>query len=224
LAEDDSPDEEEPGVVMERGGGNIERYVALGDSYTIGEGVPPDEAWPSVLVAHLRHEGTGIDLIANPSITGWTSSQLIEHELPVFDDARPTFATVLIGVNDWVQGVEAEAFRANLHVIVDRVQSALPDPRKVILLTIPDFSVTPAGAQYSRGRDITAGIAAFNDVIAGVAREREVALVDLFPLSRELTAPEFVAEDGLHPSGAAYARWEQQIFPVALQVLQPGGA
>lgn len=210
--------------MVEEVSGNVERYVALGDSYTIGEGVPPGEAWPSVLTDHLRREGIGIELMANPSVTGWTASQLIEHELPVLEEARATFATVLIGVNDWVQGVEIDAFRANLQSIVDRVQSALPDPQTLILLTIPDFSVTPAGAQYSRGRDITAGIAAFNEVIAGVARERSLALVDLFPLSRQLTASEFVAEDGLHPSGAAYGRWEELIFPVALRVLRSGAS
>jgi lysophospholipase L1-like esterase len=208
--------------VGEPSGRRIERYVALGDSYAIGEGVPPEDAWPSLLVEHLRREGIGIELVANPSVTGWTSAQLIEHELPVLEDSDATFVTVLIGVNDWVQGAEEGTFRANLRVILDRVQSALPDPRNVVLLTIPDFSVTPTGGQYARGRDITAGIAGFNEVIASVARDRDVPLVDLFPLSRQLTSAEFVAEDGLHPSAAAYARWEELVFPVALRMLHSG--
>jgi lysophospholipase L1-like esterase len=198
---------------------SVERFVALGDSYTIGEAVPPDETWPHILVDRLRREGIDIDLVANPSVTGWTSSQLIQHELPVFDESEATFATVLIGVNDWVQGVEIDAFRANLDRILNHVVRTLPDPQKVIVVTIPDFSATPAGARYSRERDITAGIAAFNNVIADVAGKHQASLVDIFPLSRRLGAPEFVAEDGLHPSGAAYARWEELIFPFARQLL-----
>ena len=76
------------------------RYVALGDSYTIGEGASLDESWPALLTRHLRNEGIDVDLVANPSVTGWTTQDLIERELPVFRKAKPNFATLLIGVND----------------------------------------------------------------------------------------------------------------------------
>lgn len=198
----------------------IERYVALGDSYTIGEGATPDESWPAVLTGHLQREGVPIELVANPSVTGWTSAQLIEHELPVLEASDATFATILIGVNDWVQGVPESDFRRNLVTILARIHATLPDPRKVLVLTIPDFSVTPDGPTYARGRDISAGIAALNDISAEMAHARGFPLVDLFPLSRELTAPEFIAADGLHPSAAAYGRWEELIFPVALEMLR----
>jgi lysophospholipase L1-like esterase len=75
-----------------------ERYVALGDSYTIGEGVVPDDCWPHQLVARLETAGVDIDLVARPAVTGWTTAQLIEHGLPVLERNQPTFVTVLIGV------------------------------------------------------------------------------------------------------------------------------
>lgn len=192
-----------------------ERYVALGDSYTIGEGVEEAERWPDRLAGHLRQDAVAIDLVANPSVTGWTTSQLIEHGLPVLEAGRPTFVTLLIGVNDWVQGVSLADYRERLVLILDRVQATLPDPRRVLLVTIPDFSVTPEGSKYGKGRDIPRGIAAFNDVLVDEAERRTLPVVDIFPLSQELAAPEFVAPDGLHPSGAAYVRWARMIHPAA---------
>ena len=197
----------------------MERYVALGDSYTIGEGVATPESWPSLLTDHLRERGIAIELVANPSVTGWTTAQLIEHELPVFEASRPTVATLLIGVNDWVQGVTADDFRDRLNLIVGRVQAGLPDPRRLLFVTIPDFSITPAGASFSRGRDIASGIAGFNDVIRETAARASLGVVDIFPLSQRLGGPEYVVADNLHPSAVAYAEWEALILPVALDLL-----
>ncbi len=197
----------------------VERYVALGDSYTIGEGVEVAESWPALLTAHLRRQGIAIDLVANPSVTGWTTEQLIAEELPVFEASRPTFATLLIGVNDWVRGVSVPDFADRLAAIVGRVQAALPDPRKLLLVTIPDFSVTPEAQRYARGRDIAREIAGFNDVVRATADRAVVPVVDIFPLSQRLTGKEYLAADDLHPSAAAYERWEQLIFPVALDLL-----
>src|SRR5438876_11145114 len=87
------------------------RYVAIGDSYTIGEGASPNESWPAVLTRHLNEKGLRVELVANPSVTGWTTQQAIERELPVFLKANPNFATLQIGVNDWVQDVDEETFR-----------------------------------------------------------------------------------------------------------------
>src|SRR4051812_10663427 len=78
--------------------GDTIRYVAIGDSYSIGEGAKPDESWPAVLTRHLREKGIKIELVANPSRTGWTTQNAIDRELPVFAEAKPTFATLLIGV------------------------------------------------------------------------------------------------------------------------------
>lgn len=133
------------------------KYIALGDSYTIGEGAKQEEAFPDLLIRHLNTNGIGIILSANPSVTGWTTQDLIDQELPVFDRVKPDFVTLLIGVNDWVQGLDSSTFHKNLSYILDHVQSSLPDKSKVLLITIPDFGVTPTGKRYSGGRDISRG-------------------------------------------------------------------
>ncbi len=200
----------------------MERYVALGDSYTIGEGVESEERWPNRLVTYLRDAGVDIDLVANPSVTGWTTADVLEKELPVLRESNATFVTLLIGVNDWVQGVDADVFRERLGQIIGEVQQELPSPDRLLFVTIPDFSVTPEGGKYSRGRDITAGIASFNVIIVEEAGKRGVAVADIFELSQELVGPEWVATDGLHPSGKTYERWLERIGPPARQVLRAG--
>jgi lysophospholipase L1-like esterase len=197
------------------------RYVALGDSYTIGEGAKPEEAWPNVMVENLNSSGMNIKLIANPSVTGWTTKDLIEKELPVFDTSDADFVTLLIGVNDWVQEYSAETFTENLNQILDHVQNKLDNPQKVLLITIPDFSVTPEGPKYSKGRDISEGLSGFNEIIFEVAKKRNLHVADLFEASKEMKdKPELVAKDGLHPSAVTYRRWEEVIRPEALKVLK----
>ena len=196
------------------------RYVAIGDSYTIGEGAKPDEAWPNVLTKHLREQGINIELIANPSVTGWTTQMAIDRELPVFVKAKPNFATLLIGVNDWVHSVDANTFRQRFVTLVDRMLELLPNKQRLLVVTIPDFGVTPTGQNYSRGRNISEGIASFNRIITDEAKKRDLRLVDIFDLSKKVKDnPSLVAGDGLHPSAKEYAEWEKLIFPVALELL-----
>lgn len=196
------------------------RYVAIGDSYTIGEGAKPDEAWPNLLTKHLQEKGIKIELLANPSVTGWTTQHAIDRELPVFLEKKPTFATLLIGVNDWVQGVDEKTFRQRLIILMDRMREVLPNKRRLLVVTIPDFGVTPTGARYSKGRNISEGIASFNRIVIEEAKKRDLPVVDIFELSKKVqNDPSLVAEDGLHPSAKEYAEWEKVILPVALDLL-----
>lgn len=197
------------------------RYVALGDSYTICEGADWEESWPVILTERLRNAGIPIQLVANPSRTGWTTQNLIDSELPIFDASSPTFATLLIGVNDWVQGVSAEAFHKNLIYILDHVQKKLPDKNKLVLITIPDFSATPEGPKYANGRNISEGLSAFNKIIQKEASKRNLKCVDIFPISQEMkTNPDLISKDNLHPSAKEYAIWESLIYPAAYEVLK----
>src|SRR2546423_15103423 len=93
------------------------RYVAIGDSYSIGEGASPDESWPALLTRHLNAQGLDVDLVANPSRTGWTTQQAIDLELQIFLGSKPNFGTLQIGVNDWVQGIDAETFRKHFPLL-----------------------------------------------------------------------------------------------------------
>ena len=213
----------EPEIVNETRGEPINRvrYAVIGDSYSIGGGASLNESWPAVLTRHLKAQGLHLDLVANPSRTGWTAQQAIDHELPIFAAAKPNFGTLQIGVNDWVQSVDTETFRKRFIFLLDQMLAVLRDKNRLLVVTIPDFGVTPTGPRYARGRDISAGISQFNAVLTGEAARRGLRVVDVFTISKKMgTDPALVAADGLHPSAKAYAEWERIIFPAALELLK----
>jgi lysophospholipase L1-like esterase len=197
------------------------RYAVIGDSYSCGEGATPKESWPAIMTQHFNAQGLHVDLVANPSVTGWTTKDAIDRELPVFLNSDPNFATLLIGVNDWVQGVDETTFRNRFSYLVDQMLAVLPNKKHLLVVTIPDFGVTPTGPKYSRGRNIHEGIIHFNQIVTEEARKRGLTVVDIFPLSKKMGQDKsLVAKDGLHPSAKEYAEWEKIIFPAALELLR----
>ena len=190
------------------------RYVALGDSYTIGTSVRMEERFPNQLVAALGGDAAPLDLVANLGVNGYTTADVIRDEMPALEDLRPEFATLLIGVNDVVQGVAPPRYAANGVAILDGLLARLPADR-VVAVAIPDYTVTPAGADYGDPRRQHDVIVAANAAMARLAAERRIAFVDIFDLSlRAATDRSLVAADGLHPSGAQYALWVERILPV----------
>jgi acyl-CoA thioesterase-1 len=200
------------------------RYVALGDSYTIGTSVRAEERWPNQLIAALAGNPPPLALIANLGVNGYTSGDLIRAELPQRAHLDPGFATVLIGVNDVVQRVPSAVYRRNVEAILDALLDGLPAPRIVTVAT-PDYTVTPAGADYGDPLERHDGIVAANAIMAGCAADRRIAFVDTFDLSlRARDDRALVAQDGLHPSGAQYALWVERIAPVVAGCLaEPAG-
>ncbi len=204
--------------------GKAIRYAVVGDSYSIGEGATEAESWPALLARHLTKSGQEVELVVNPARTGWTTAEAIAHELAPFRASRPDFGTLMLGVNDCVQGVEAAPFRARLARIMDEMGEVLPNEKRLLVVNIPDFSVTPAGPTYARGRDIRAGLIEFNRIVAEEAERRGLTMVDIFPLSQRMGEdPSLVAGDGLHPTAKAYASWEELIFPAAQRLLGKSG-
>ena len=197
------------------------RYAAIGDSYSCGEGATPKESWPELLTQHLNAQGLYVDLVSNPSVTGWTTKNAIDRELPKFINSNPSFATLLIGVNDWVQGVDDATFRKRFSYLLDQMLAVLPNKEHLLVVTIPDFGVTPAGPKYSRHRDISAGLTRFNQIVIEEAKTRGLRVVDIFSLSKKMGEDRsLVAKDGLHPSAKEYAEWEKIIFPAAMELLR----
>ena len=197
------------------------RFVPIGDSYTIGEGVSPVESWPVVLTRHLNEKGLNVTLVGNPARTGFTSRDAIDFELRVFESSKPGFGVLMVGVNDFVQGISEEDFRLNLVFLIEEMQKQLPDKTRLLLVNIPDYSVTPTGAGFAFGRDVPAGLRRFNNIIEEEASRRGLKVVDVYSLSLEMGKDgSLVASDGLHPSGKEYALWEERIFPLALDLLE----
>ncbi len=201
-------------------GQNEIRYVALGDSYTIGENVKEGERWPNQLVKHLNVSGINIKLVANPSRTGWATQNLIDEELPVLDKANTQFVTLLIGANDFFQGVPNDVFRDHFVFALDHILSRLPDKKKCLVITIPDYTVTPSGKYFAQGRDGSKGIAEFNEIIKEESLKRGASIVDVYPVSQKMRDDKsLISGDGLHPSGKGYAEWEKLIYPVSYKLL-----
>ncbi len=195
-------------------------YIALGDSYTICEGINTNDCWPNLLVNHLNDEDISIKLVANPSVTGYTSQDLIDNELPILAEEPIDFATILIGVNDWVKEVSPSIFKSNLTFIVETVIEKVGSNRRLLLITIPDFSATPEGAKYGKGRNISEGIAEFNQIIQETAHFYGIKTVDLYPTTQKMKDnPSLIAKDGLHPSAEEYKIWEGLIFNKTYELL-----
>jgi lysophospholipase L1-like esterase len=196
------------------------RFVALGDSYTIGTATRfGSERWPDQLVAWLGPQSPTLRLVANLGVNGFTSTDLIREELPALDGLRPEFVSVLIGVNDVVQGASTAAYRANATRILDDLLRRLPASRIVTVAT-PDYTVTPQGAAYGDPSTQSAGIRRSNASLSELAGARGIAYVDTYDLSlRAATDRSLLAGDGLHPSGAQYALWVERIGPVVRRLI-----
>jgi acyl-CoA thioesterase I len=196
------------------------RYAVIGDSYSNGEGASPSQSWPMLLTRHLAESGLSVQLVANPARTGWTTQQAHDAELPLFTAAKPNFATVLIGVNDWVQGVEPERFRKRFSRLLDRMLEILGDKNRLLVVTIPDFSAKPDRSSFSDGRLISQGISEFNIIIVEEATARKLQVVDIFAAAQQMHNDlTFISADGWHYSAKGYAEWEKLIYPAARDLL-----
>lgn len=191
------------------------RYVALGDSYTIGTSVPAADRWPNQLVARAPQ----LELVANLGVNGFTSADVIEVELPQVTALRPDLVTLLIGVNDVVQGVPQATYRRNVGLILDElVRQTASD--HILVVTTPDYTVTPAGADFGDPATQSAGIERNNAINTELAKARGIALVDIYDLSLLAAADRsYIAGDGLHPSGRQYGLWVDRILPVVSRML-----
>jgi lysophospholipase L1-like esterase len=196
-------------------------FLALGDSYTIGEGVDPDLRWPVQLARRLREEGLPVEdplLIAQ---TGWTTDEL-EVALEASAPRGPFhLVSLLIGVNDQYRGREVREYRRQFSPLLSRaVGLADGDPRRVVVLSIPDWGVMP----FAEGRvreDIAREIDAFNQENRDESSMQGVHYLDVTRISREVGPDQnLVAEDGLHPGAAQYGRWVEAVLPTAMGILR----
>jgi lysophospholipase L1-like esterase len=195
------------------------RFVALGDSYTIGTSVTEAERWPNQLVERID----GLVLAGNPAVNGYTSADLIGEELPKLDGLRPELVSVLIGVNDVVQGVPDAEYAGNVAVILEELLTRLPRERIVCIAT-PDYTQTPRGGSFGDPIMQSDRIVRINAILREACEQRGITFVpEIFEISQAvLDDPSLVADDGLHPSGAQYRRWVDAIEPVVLQLLDAG--
>ena len=186
-----------------------ERFLALGDSFTIGTGTTPDRSFPAELARIWTDRGREV-VLSNPAVNGYTTEDLIRDELPLIASFRPTLITLLIGANDIVQGSSDDGYRRQLRSIHERFRADAPDAR-VIALPQPDWSLSPAGADFGDLAAIARTIERFNEIAREEATRAGAVWIDLFPLMRAQGRKRMFAADGLHPSAEAYAEWARDL-------------
>jgi lysophospholipase L1-like esterase len=205
--------------------GHALRYLALGDSYTIGEAVPESGRWPEQLAERLRRDGFALGSPRIIATTGWTTDELSA----AMDAAEPLgewdLVSLLIGVNNQYRGREVEEFRREFRALLARaIRLARGHARSVLVLSIPDWGVTPFGAASGRDRaQIAQQLDRYNAVVRDEAQRAGARFVDIAPVSRARGA-QLVAHDGLHPSAELYAEWTALALPVARGMLQEQAA
>jgi len=190
-------------------------YLALGDSYTIGESVPQEQSFPYQLTGLLATDSVQAivpDIIA---VTGWTTDNLINAIAATGIDAKTyDVVTLLIGVNDQYQGLSQTNYRTKFaQVLTTAISAAKGDASRVFVLSIPDWGVTP----YANGQDAIIGpqIDQFNSINKEESKKVGVHYLDITPISRQAkTDPSLIAGDGLHPSAKMYGLWVAQLEPM----------
>ncbi|MEO0897883.1 MAG: SGNH/GDSL hydrolase family protein [Bacteroidota bacterium] len=184
-------------------------YLALGDSYTIGESVPIVERWP-VLLAEALNKDTAF-AVGNPKIiarTGWTTDELQSAIAAQNPDNDYSIVSLLIGVNNQFRGYPFSQYETEFVELLDTaIEKARGRTDKVFVVSIPDYGVTPFG--QSRDTDkIAKELDEYNAYAKGVCEQRGIPFIDITPISREAKDnADLVASDGLHPSGEMYRRW-----------------
>lgn len=196
------------------------RYLALGDSYTIGESVPESERFPNQLGSLLTSEGhpTEVTIIAK---TGWTTSELWDGIQKTSIQPPYDLVSLLIGVNNQYRGYDSNEYREEFRFLLSKsIEYAGGDVNRVFVFSIPDWGVTPFATGQNATR-ISNEIDLFNTINREEAEKAGAHYVDITPISREaLNDKSLIAGDGLHPSASMYAEWVKLALPDVLKVLK----
>ncbi len=200
---------------------NALNYLALGDSYTIGESVPADQSYPNLLASALTAQKHPVSSPTIIAVTGWTTDNLINAISQAgLTGKKYDLVTLLIGVNDQYQHLRQDNYRAKFQQVLNTaIHFAGGNKNHVFVLSIPDWGVTPFGA----GRDNIIGpqIDQFNAINKQISTTAGVNYLDITPISRQAANdPDLVAGDGLHPSDKMYSQWVKLLEPMAAEKLK----
>jgi lysophospholipase L1-like esterase len=194
--------------------------LTLGDSYTIGEGVTESERYPVQLRDRLVNAGIHLEKVQIIARTGWTTDELMAGISNAETDSSFSVVNLLIGVNNQYRGRSLDNYRAEfVQLLTQAIEFADGDASRVVVLSIPDWGVTP----FAEGRDrdkIATEIDAFNKVNKAESLAAGVGYVDVTAISRRASnQTDLIAADGLHPSARMYTLWVEELLPVVLQIL-----
>ena len=187
-------------------------FLALGDSYTIGESVIEEERWPNQMVDIALNENVMFDQPDIIAKTGWRTEQLIDTLNKINFIKKFDYVSLMIGVNNQYSLKPIETFRLDLIKLLDMSIGYSIKRDNVVLISIPDWGVTPFAEGYDRNR-IKEEIDQFNSVIRDIANTNNILYVDVTEISRRaITEKDLIANDSLHPSGKMYKEWAEKIY------------
>lgn len=197
-------------------------FLALGDSYTIGESVTEANRWPVRLSKGLNDNGIVIEKPTIVATTGWKTFELQAALEEQEKDLAPHYdlVSLLIGVNNQYRKFPLDLYRKEftelLHYSINKCKRG---HEATFVVSIPDYAFTPFGVKENRP-EISEEIDAYNTIARDICAGLNVAFIDITPISRfGLVQPELVAGDGLHPSGEQYRRWVELILPRVEQLI-----
>lgn len=186
------------------------RYLSLGDSFTIGTGSSPVEAFPARLAARWTSARCTFTL-RNPAVNGYTTQDVLDAELPTVRPFAPSLVTLAVGANDLVRGRSLAEYRAQLARIFEALAAAGVTGSRVVAIPQPDWARSPVAAGFGDPDALHASIVAFNGALRAETEARGGRYVDLFPLMVEQARQGMVAGDGLHPDARAHDAWAGEL-------------
>ena len=195
-------------------------WLALGDSYTIGQGVNQNDRFPAQTVTALLQAGIQVQAPTYIATTGWTTGNL-QYGISNSNPNKHTVVSLLIGVNDQYQRRDTIGYRQRFtELLVKAIELANGKKQNVFVLSIPDYSVTPFAASFDTAQ-IRKEIDWFNTINHNVTQQYNCPYLDITPSTKEgRTNRSLIAADGLHPSGLEYKRWADKLAPMVVQALK----
>jgi lysophospholipase L1-like esterase len=195
------------------------KYLALGDSYTIGQGVEESERWPNQLIVELETNDFTVENSEIIAQTGWRTSNLIN----AIDNSNPqdfNLVSLLIGVNNQFNNQNFDVFISEFNELLQKSISIAGNSGRVFVVSIPDYGVTPFGNSWGNPEQIASELDAYNNYMMQRCAELNIPFINITEISRDLGDSEgALASDNLHPSGAQYTLWVEEILPVVLELI-----
>lgn len=195
-------------------------YLALGDSYTIGESVPEKDNWPNQLVKKLEVDGYGFQSTRIIATTGWTTDELIAAIDREDLSTQYDLVSLLIGVNNQYREYDIKQYEEEFEFLLQKaILLARNDSRRVFVVGIPDYGVTPFGQKKDPDK-IDRDLRKYNSMARDIAKNYNVIFVDIFEVSKMASEdPSLTALDNLHPSSKMYGLWVDEIYPKVKKLL-----
>lgn len=197
------------------------KFLALGDSYTIGESVATDKRWPVQLANRLNEDGFEVKEPKIIATTGWTTAELLEGIEKDIPTENYDLVSLLIGVNNQYRGYEIDVYKTEFRILIEQaIKFAGNKSENVFVVSIPNYGVTPFG--QTRGEEkIRTELLEYDRIAQEIASDYGINFVNITPISEKAKSDlELVADDNLHPSGKMYSEWTDKIYPVVKSILE----